>query len=247
MRPADFRWERIIFAVDFSSLRECETAITEIGDQVSLLKIGIEALYGGWMHELWKFASDRGQGVFLDLKVSGTGDTIAQALQNLSKRAKTYNMSVPHAISVSSQVTDRALKMAVINSSGARIWVWGTPSDITDEECFTVFGRYRLETNLRIARRALRAGAHGIICSGNAIEYIKSNVRPDSFSIIAVSIRPNWATIKDDGQQNILAPREAIRNGADYLVVGRPISKAGDLGLTISEAAEKINAEIADA
>ena len=98
------------------------------------------------------------------------------------------------------------------------------------------------ERVLDLARVAKKAGCAGVVCSGREAKAVKEECGKD-FIVVTPGIRPNWAAVSGDDQQRIMTPGEAIRNGADYVVVGRPISQAKDP----VEAAEKITQEIMEA
>ncbi|RLI00101.1 orotidine-5'-phosphate decarboxylase, partial [Candidatus Bathyarchaeota archaeon] len=88
------------------------------------------------------------------------------------------------------------------------------------------------------ARIAKEAGCHGVVCSGQEVAMIKGEF-PD---LIAVTpgIRPAWSVVSKDDQKRIVTPADAVRNGADYIVVGRPIRDAANP----AEAARRISEEI---
>ena len=80
---------------------------------------------------------------------------------------------------------------------------------------------------LRKAEMAQRAGCHGVVCSGREVKAVKETCGPD-FLAVCPGIRPAWSAVPGDDQKRIVTPYEAIKNGADYLVVGRPIRTAAD-------------------
>lgn len=91
------------------------------------------------------------------------------------------------------------------------------------------------------ARLAMDIGCHGVVCSGHEVKKIKQSFG-DSCIAVVPGIRPNWAVAKDD-QKRIVTPADAIKSGADYIVVGRPIRDAKDP----KAAAVKIAKEIEEA
>ena len=98
---------------------------------------------------------------------------------------------------------------------------------------------------LELAQIAKTAGCDGVVCSGHEAEAVKEKLGRD-FIVVTPGIRPLWGEIKKDDQKRIMAPGDAIRNGADYIVVGRPIPTAKDPAEAASRA-EKIAEEIAAA
>jgi orotidine-5'-phosphate decarboxylase len=91
------------------------------------------------------------------------------------------------------------------------------------------------------ARTALSAGCDGVVCSGWEARAIKQALGAD-FLTVTPGIRPAWETIGNDDQRRVMTPAEAVRNGADYIVIGRPIREAGDP----REAARRVADEIAE-
>jgi orotidine-5'-phosphate decarboxylase len=78
---------------------------------------------------------------------------------------------------------------------------------------------------VRKAKMAQTAGCHGVVCSGRDVQAVKAACGPD-FLAVCPGIRPAWAAVPGDDQKRIVTPQEAITNGADYIVVGRPIRQA---------------------
>ncbi|MFH1595245.1 MAG: orotidine-5'-phosphate decarboxylase, partial [Pseudomonadota bacterium] len=92
------------------------------------------------------------------------------------------------------------------------------------------------------AQMAQAAGCRGVVCSGREAAAVRQACGPE-FLIVCPGIRPAWAAVPGDDQQRIVTPGEAIKNGADYVVVGRPIRQEPDP----AAAARRVVAEIAAA
>jgi orotidine-5'-phosphate decarboxylase len=92
------------------------------------------------------------------------------------------------------------------------------------------------------ARMARDAGCHGIVCSGQEVAMVKEAMGGDLL-VVTPGIRPAWSVVDRDDQKRIVTPAEAVRNGADYIVVGRPIRNAENP----SDAAKKVAEEIESA
>jgi len=92
------------------------------------------------------------------------------------------------------------------------------------------------------ARIAKEAGCHGIVCSGHEVALIKQEMS----DIIALTpgIRPDWSVVNRDDQQRIVTPAQAVKNGADYIVVGRPIRDAEDPRGAAKRVAEEIESAL---
>ena len=77
------------------------------------------------------------------------------------------------------------------------------------------------------ARIAKEAGCAGIVCSGHEVQAVKEECG-DDLLVVTPGIRPEWGDVRKDDQRRIVTPYQAVRNGADYIVVGRPIRTATD-------------------
>ena len=120
------------------------------------------------------------------------------------------------------------------------VTVWTTLSDKESKKQFD--GRSASEQVLFLARNAKKTGCAGAVCSGREVENVKQAVGSD-FIVVTPGIRPSWSSIPKDDQQRVTTPEQAILNGADYIVVGRPIALDKDpVG-----AADRISEEIARA
>lgn len=96
-----------------------------------------------------------------------------------------------------------------------------------------------LKLVLHRAKIAKSAGCAGVVCSGLEAQYVKKELGKD-FVVVTPGIRPSWSVIKNDDQQRIVTPSDAIRSGADYIVVGRPIRTAKDPVDAVKRIAEEI-------
>ena len=95
------------------------------------------------------------------------------------------------------------------------------------------------------AQMAQAAGCHGVVCSGREVKRVKELCGPD-FITVCPGIRPAWAMVPGDDQQRIVTPLAAIKNGADYIVVGRPIRRAPDPAAAAHEVVAEIAAGMKD-
>jgi orotidine-5'-phosphate decarboxylase len=89
------------------------------------------------------------------------------------------------------------------------------------------------------ARMAKEAGCHGVVCSGHEVAAVKRELG-NGFIAVTPGIRPLWSLVDQDDQERVVIPSNAVRNGADYLVVGRPIRDAADPVAAADGVAEEI-------
>ncbi len=111
------------------------------------------------------------------------------------------------------------------------------------DECRSVFGKTPRTKVREFALRALSIGIQGIVCSAKEAKMLRGIPGMQDVILITPGIRPKWATNPDE-QKRVTTPAQAIRNGANMVVVGRPVNNARDYGMTPKEAVESIFEEI---
>ena len=224
--------DRLIVALDLSSMEAAEALIARLGDSVSFYKIGYQLAYAGGLPLVAKLA-DRGKNVFLDLKLHDIGNTVASGVRSVAKMGATF-LTV-HAYPQTMQ--------AAVEARGDRLKILAvTVLTSYDDDDLHAAG-YRLDVSDLVEARALQAealGVDGIVCSAEEAEAVRDIVGAQMV-LVTPGIRPLGSDVGD--QKRIMTPTRAIAAGSDYLVVGRPIVEATDP----KAAAESIVAEITQA
>ncbi len=227
--PAD----RLIVALDLPSGAEAETLIALLGERVSWFKIGYQLLpLGGY--EMARRLHARGKRVFVDAKLLDIGATVERGTRSIAQNGA--DMLTVHA-------DPDTIRGAVAGRGDAGLEIFVvTVLTSWDQKSLSAHGiDTPLETLvLRRAEMAAELGAHGVIASAEEARAIRERFG-DRLRIVTPGIRPRGAAADD--QKRIVTPEDAIRAGADRLVVGRPIVKAP----APAEAAGAILAEIASA
>jgi orotidine-5'-phosphate decarboxylase len=226
---------RLIVALDVPTVEAALRAVETL-DNVSFFKVGFQLFMTGELSTLLKQL--RNKRVFVDLKVPGDiSNTISAVIDMCYEHGATFltlSDSMPAAaIRAAAKARDahrpfdlKLLTVPFLSSLDATDLIEMT--DTTDD----------LETYvLRRAQQAIAAGCDGVIASGDAIQWCRTAF-PLPTLIVSPGIRPDGAA--PDDQKRHTTPAEAIRRGADYLVVGRPILKASDP----RAAADRVIAEI---
>jgi len=234
--------EYIIFALDVSSADEARRYIELLGDHVGLFKVGLE-LFIRSGPDIVKFINASGAaGVFLDLKLHDIPATVSRAMSGIA------DLGVRYA-TVHCGETPKMLEAAVKGSRGAVGILGVTVLTSVSAEDIQLAG-YRSEfypdlTRLVINRAAMAktAGCAGVICSGHEAAMIKREFEKE-FVAVTPGIRPQWSLEGADDQQRVMTPARAIRNGADFLVIGRPLRDARDPVRAAIKVAEEIEAAI---
>jgi orotidine-5'-phosphate decarboxylase len=228
--------DRLIVALDVSSVDEAEVLVARLGDAVSFYKIGYQLAFAsglgfrdGLVFARWLV--DSGRRVFLDLKLHDIGNTVAKGVESLAPLGATF-LTV-HAY-------PETMKAAVEARRGGLRILGVTVLTSYDDGDLAAAGYDRTVSTLAAERaaQALEIGVDGLVCSAKEAANLRAIVGP-RMALVTPGIRPAGAESGD--QKRIMTPSAAIAAGADYLVVGRPIIVAADP----KAAAQAIIAEIA--
>lgn len=224
--------ERIVVALDVADLDEARKLVAKLGDSVGVYKIGLELIYRGGLG----FAEDlakEGRRVFLDAKLLDIEATVERATAAIAKTGAQF---------LTIHATDRkTLDSAVRGRGDSALKLLGVTvltnldrSDLSEQG----IDMPPLALVQERARLAQDAGFDGIVASGKEAAALHERLR--NFLIVTPGIRPAGTDAQD--QTRVVTPSDAVAAGADYLVIGRPITRADDP----RAAAEAIAAEIAN-
>lgn len=235
---------RLIVALDVPTHEEALRLVDALPN-VSCFKVGLELLFGGGLFgllERLRARSDAEAGVFVDLKLSGDiGNTVASLVrqgQRHGVRFLTLAETVPFAMTRNTLQTARQARGG---SRDPALLAVPYLSSLDTRDLRAVGIDDDVDTYiLRRGRRMIEAGCDGLIVSGTAIARCRDALGPD-VPIVSPGIRPAWAAQGD--HKRAATPAEAVRWGADYLVVGRPVRDAP----VPRDAAQRIIDEIAAA
>ena len=230
--------DRIIFPLDVASPEEAKRYIELLAGSVGLFKVGLEIFIQAGSEIVDFIHSQTQTRVFLDLKLHDIPATVKRAM------ARIADMGVAFA-TVHVGETSRMLAAAV-EGGGGKVGILGVTvlTSVSAEDLKSAgyrrdFYDDLLLTVTRKAGVAHAAGCAGVVCSGLEAGRIKETIG-QNFLTVTPGIRPAWTVTAEEDQRRITTPAEAIRAGADYLVIGRPIRDAKDP----VEAAARIAAEI---
>jgi orotidine-5'-phosphate decarboxylase len=222
--------ERLIVALDLSSVEAAEALVVRLGDAVSFYKIGYQLAYAGGLSYAQKLTG-AGKQVFLDLKLHDIGNTVAQGVKSVAALGVTF-LTV-HAYPQTMQ--------AAVEARGGMLRILGVTVLTSYDDNDLQAAGYETSVKALVARRAEQAralGVDGLVCSPEEAANVRA-IAGAGMALVTPGIRPTGAEAGD--QKRIMTPAAAIAAGADYLVVGRPIVAASDP----RAAAEAIVAEIA--
>jgi len=210
--------ERLIFALDVPGAAEARRLVDTLGDAVRFYKLGLELFTSGGYFELADHLLAQGKKIFTDLKLYDVPETVAAAVRQLRKRPITF---------VTVHGNDSILEAACREKGGLNILAVTVLTSL-DQRDLRDMG-YQVDVHdlvLSRARRAQEIGCAGVIASGLEARPLRERLG-EELIIVTPGIRPAENRPADD-QKRVVTVEQAIRNGADYIVVGRPIRNAPD-------------------
>jgi orotidine-5'-phosphate decarboxylase len=210
---------RLIVALDVPSVEEAKALIEALGDSVGVYKIGLELLFSGGF-ELARELASQGRSVFIDAKLLDIEATVERATAAIARTGAGF-LTV-HALDA------KTLDAAVRGRAGSKLRLLGvTVLTNLDRDDLKEQGVDRSPKELAVYRAMLaqEAGFDGVVASGEEAAALRKALGPGVL-IVTPGIRPKGAERHD--QSRSITPAEAIAAGADYIVAGRPITRAPD-------------------
>ncbi|MBI5969695.1 MAG: orotidine-5'-phosphate decarboxylase [Deltaproteobacteria bacterium] len=215
--------DRIIFALDVQGTDEAARLAGLLKDSVGVFKIGLELFVSAGPQVVSAVRDAGGAKIFLDLKFHDIPATIAGALRSAAAlKADFATVHCEGGRSLSEAAKEAA--SAGVNVLGVTVLTSLTPQDLIDSGIDPEY-KNPLDLVLHRALLARMTGFAGVVCSGFEAKAVREKF-PDDFLIITPGIR--LESDSQDDQARVSTPYEAISNGADYIVVGRPIRNAPD-------------------
>ncbi len=229
--------DRIIFALDFPSFAAARPYIAQLKTHVGLFKVGLTLFIREGLPLLDRIAEISGTcNIFLDLKLYDTPMQVGSAAAVLSAQVPGLRFLTVHTsggLRVVKSVVDAMRGDTKI--LGVTALTSQSPAEAETPDTASLQARV-----LKRADLAKTAGAAGVVASAQEAAVLKKRFG-DTLTVVTPGIRPAWALVRQDDQRRKTTPAEAVAQGADYLVIGRPIYGAADpIG-----AAQKIAEEIA--
>ncbi|WP_171241116.1 orotidine-5'-phosphate decarboxylase [Ruegeria sp. HKCCA5491] len=213
--------DRLIVALDVPNALQGLAMAERLGDSVSFYKIGLGMLTGGGLALANELKQDHGKRIFLDMKLFDIGNTVESAVRGLAQFDLDF-LTVhgdPHVVRAAKEgAAGKDLKILAVtiltslnrDDLDASLLKDGDVQDLVVER----------------AARALEAGADGVIASPQEAALIRALPQSEGRLIVTPGVRPAGAELGD--QKRVATPENAIANGADHVVVGRPIYRADD-------------------
>jgi orotidine-5'-phosphate decarboxylase len=210
--------ERLIVALDAPSAEVARTLVDRLGDSVSFYKIGMELIYGGGGLDLARALIGEGKRVFIDLKLHDIPNTVARATAQIGRLGATF-LTV-HAY-------PQTMRAAVEGAAGSGLALLGVSALTSADDTDLADAGYALGARALVSLRARQAeeiGLAGLVASASEVAGLRAEGR--RLTLVCPGIRPAGGEAGD--QKRVATPGRAVADGADYLVIGRPISEAAD-------------------
>ncbi|KPK60900.1 MAG: orotidine 5'-phosphate decarboxylase [Gammaproteobacteria bacterium SG8_31] len=210
--------ERLIFALDVPDADAARKLADRLGDSVRFYKLGLELMMAGGYFELLDWLVERDKRVFVDLKFFDVPATVGRAVARLRNRGVTFatvhgNQSIMEAAAEAKGDVGILAVTVLTSLDRGDLDDLGFQCDVE-------------QLVLSRARRALEAGCDGVISSGLEAKRLRESV-DGRLVVVTPGIRP-VDNRPDDDQKRVVTVEQAFINGADYIVVGRPIRDAAD-------------------
>ena len=232
MPPINAR-DRLIVALDVADVAAAERLVAELGPSVSFYKIGMELAYGGGFALIERLAA-QGKQVFVDLKLHDIPNTVERAVAQIARLGATF---------LTIHAYPQTMRAARAGAQGSGLKLLAVSVLTSCDDADLAEAGYALGVKALVARRGAQAhaaGIDGLVASPAEAAMLRAALGP-AMLIVTPGVRPAGAAVGD--QKRVATPGQAIADGANYLVVGRPVTQAGDP----RAAAEAIVAEIAAA
>jgi orotidine-5'-phosphate decarboxylase len=210
--------DRLIVALDMPRVDEAEGLVAALGEAATFYKVGMELAYGGGLKLVTRLASS-GRSVFLDLKLHDIPNTVERATAQAARLGATF---------LTIHAYPQTMRAAVAGAAGTGLKLLAVTVLTSADDSDLVKAGYALGVKALVARRGAQAKAmkvDGLVASAAEAALLRAEVGEDII-LVTPGIRPGGEGSGD--QKRVATPGRAIADGADYLVVGRPIAGAAD-------------------
>ncbi|MBI2636782.1 MAG: orotidine-5'-phosphate decarboxylase [Parcubacteria group bacterium] len=246
--------DRIIVALDVDSLGKASVLVQELAPHVGCFKVGLELMSAVGLPQAVEVIHGLGGAVFCDIKLKDIPNTMAGAGKAISKLGvRMFNVHASAGIEgmIAAREGARSVGMQDEGWSGTRplvvpgnclILAVTVLTSFEENNAHLIYGGPTKAKVLQFARDTKVAGLDGVICSPQELELLGKQKELAGLGKVTPGVRPEWAAAQD--QKRVMTPGEAIKAGANYLVIGRPITKPPEEIGSPVQAAQRIAEEI---
>ncbi|MFQ5483560.1 MAG: orotidine-5'-phosphate decarboxylase [Nitrospinaceae bacterium] len=243
MHPINEPKDRLIFALDMPSGEKALALVDRLKESVGCFKVGLELFIKEGPEIIKRIKEKTGAGIFLDLKLHDIPATVRLAVAAAGRHPIRF-------LTVHCEGGPDMLHAAVEGAVGCPVQLLGVTvlTSMSVESVSAPAGESQhqalgtlVDSRVRMAREA---GLHGVVASGLETARAKNIMGPGQ--VVVPGIRPEWALVEGDDQSRVTTPAQAIKDGADLIVVGRPIRDAADPEAAARRIVEEIKGALAD-
>jgi orotidine-5'-phosphate decarboxylase len=234
---------KIICALDVETAEQARRIIDEIGDEVGAFKIGLQlftAAGASFVREI----VERNIKLFLDVKFHDIPNTVAKASVEVARLGVwMFNIHALGGSEMMRRTVENVRETCTKENLRAPKIIGVTILTSANAETLREVGIGKeIDSQVvNLARLTAKCGLDGVVASPLEVEKIRANIENQDFLIVTPGIRPGFAT--NDDQKRVMTPKEAVRAGADYLVIGRPITGQNDKLSAVRKILEEIETE----
>lgn len=219
--------DRLIVALDVSTMDAMKSIVSSLGDSVSFYKVGMELFYAEGDQTV-RYLQDQGKHVFLDLKLHDIPNTVAHGVSSLTRLGANlitiHGQGGPIMMKAAAQAARESAEQLGIERP--KLLAITVLTSFDDEAWTSIGGQLPISNQvIRLTKLAKESGMDGVVCSALEAKMIREACGPD-FLIVTPGIRPSFAATND--QKRIATPASALANGVSRLVIGRPITQAAN-------------------
>ena len=220
--------EKIIVALDVPTAAEAREIISELRGEVGAFKIGLQLFTSAGASFVREIVADETK-IFLDVKFHDIPNTVAKASIEVARLGVwMFNIHASGGGEMMQKTVEEVREVCEKENLKQPKIIGVTVLTSSNQETLSETGiENEIESQvLKLAKLAEKSGLNGVVSSPLEIKKIRQNLKDGNFLIVTPGIRPSFAT--NDDQKRVMTPSEAISAGSDYLVIGRPITKAED-------------------
>jgi len=213
----------IIVAIDEIDFDKASNIIDNLDSSKCMIKIG-SVSFNSLGHKVINYAAEKGFDIFLDLKLNDIPNTVKKSIEGLS--------SLPIkilTIHTSGGKDMMAAAMQAVSGTGIKVFGVTVLTSLNDDDTAAIFKRTSAEQVEAMLDEAESVGIDGVVCSPHELINVKKR---ESLLSITPGIRLQDS---NDDQKRVMTPKEAINLGADYLVIGRPITSSENIDESLNE------------
>lgn len=220
--------KKLVLALDVEDIEIAKSLVDELSPYIGTFKVGLQ-LFCGYGLEIVNYIKEKNSNFFLDVKLHDIPNTVEKASYNVIKNgANFFNVHATGGINMMRAARkgadDAALKYNLKKPLILAVTVLTSINEeILEKE---LLNKNKVEDMvLQFAKNAKEAGLDGVVASAHELKIIKKELGED-FIVLTPGIRPSWSLTDD--QKRIATPKSAVKDGADYIVLGRAITKSED-------------------